>query len=93
MIIPREVNAIKRLEAAKEQGDTTANGVLIQDSPDLGRAVVADGAVGVAHSGSKSLPQNRYSGERIRMAARQFVTAPREADETSSAYLAITPDV
>jgi hypothetical protein len=23
----------------------------------------------------------------------QFVTAPREADETSSAYLAITPDV
>jgi hypothetical protein len=30
---------------------------------------------------------------RSRAGTRQFVTAPREADETTSAYLAITPDV
>jgi len=49
--------------------------------------------MGVAHGRVRleTAPQNSERGTELR-GTRQFVTAPREADETSSAYLAITPD-
>ena len=63
MIIAREGNAIKRVEAVKQRGGTTANRALIQDSPGVSRAVVADGALGVALGrASKSLPRIATGG-------------------------------
>lgn len=52
MIIPRQMNAIKRMEAVKQRGGhSRKNDALIQDSPGVCRQVVADGARGgVAHS-------------------------------------------
>ena len=48
--------------------------------------------LGVAHRPFLEIaPKNSYS-ERSRAGTHQFVTAPREADETRSAYLAITPE-
>lgn len=89
------MNAIKRMEAVKQRGGhSRKNDALIQDSPGVCRQVVADGARGgVAHSPWLEMALHSHRMERSRVGTGQFVTAPREADETSSAYLAITPDV
>jgi hypothetical protein len=94
MIISRLVNAIKRTEAVKQRGEHHLR--MVRRTRVLQASAAQEWQMeplGVAHPVPllEIVPNKLPGGSRA--GTRQFVTAPREADETSSAYLAITPDV
>jgi hypothetical protein len=93
MIISRLVNAIKRMEAVKQRGEHRLRMVRRTRVLQASTAEVAMESLGLRSPALfLEIAPKKLQG-RSRAGTRQFVTAPSEADETSSAYLAITPDV